>query len=250
MKKKIAPVPIMDDLFAPKKEAHPFSHRSIVITGNLIQSTNEIKNWINNLGGTIRQSVSKNINYIIIGDTPDPDEISLFSKLKYNGFHLKPIYQEDINRLQSGSYRVEDYCTESKTTKDLKISHSHIIDNLIKVDFLSRNPIASKELFFGNEFSGNRDRLLQMCGNLGAFSNNKLSDGIDICFLSDSTIRKLSVGETDDTIAYIENYYNTSDAINFGYNFIVESDFLESCYKRCVKFDDQVTLDLYKRYHE
>jgi len=73
MKKKIAPVPIMNDLFEPKKEAHPFSHRSIVITGNLIQSTSEIKNWIINSGGTIRPSVSKNTNYIIIGATIESD---------------------------------------------------------------------------------------------------------------------------------------------------------------------------------
>lgn len=68
--------------------------------------------------------------------------------------------------------------------------------------------------------------------------------------LSDSTVEKLKVGEKDETITCIENYYNNNKSIVFDFSFISESDILNFCQDRCEWCGDDLTMELYEKYME
>lgn len=110
------------------------------------------------------------------------------------------------------------------------------------------NIIATKELFFGKNFSGNIDLLRQITGNLGAFGDTDIYPETNICVLSDNTIELLSHGTKDETIAYIEDYYNNRNSITFDFSFLSESAILDYCRRRCEWCGDKITMSLYMKY--
>ena len=57
-------------------------------------------------------------------------------------------------------------------------------------------------------------------------------------------------GEKDETIRYIQDYYNNEKAIVFDFSFMSESDVLNVCRERCESCGDEVTMELYNRYIE
>lgn len=98
--------------------------------------------------------------------------------------------------------------------------------------------------------AGNRDAFLQITGNLGSTGDNSLCPETQICVLSDQTLEALKSGEKDETILYIQDYYNKNKAITFGLSFLSETDILDFCKAWCERFDDQSTAYYYRRYIE
>ena len=108
-----------------------------------------------------------------------------------------------------------------------------------------------KELFYGKGFAGNFDLFNQITGNLGAAGDNiQIYPETNIILLSDSTLSKLEKGEKDETIQYIQNYYNNNKSIVFDFKFLSESDVLNFCKERCERCGDELTMEMYERYME
>ena len=87
-----------------------------------------------------------------------------------------------------------------------------------------------------------------LVGNLGAFGDADIYPETNICVLSDNTIELLSLGTKDETIKYIEDYYNNRNSITFDFSFLSESTILDYCRRRCEWCGDEITMSLYIKY--
>ena len=224
--------------------SNPFYDRKIVVTGLFSIERLKLGKLLKSMGADINTTISKNTDYVLIGDAPGYKKIEKIKELKHNGFAIKEIYQSDLDNILSGKY--EEYYVDKGANKDLDFTYSHYLKN--KTEFNDHNIVASKELFYGKGFCGNFDIFNQITGNLGAFGDNTLYNDTNICVLSDSTIEQLKNGIKDETIIYIENFYNLNKSIKFNFLFLSENDILEFCKKRNDKFKDEITTDLYNKY--
>jgi DNA ligase (NAD+) len=81
------------DYISGKKEAKALEDLTIVITGTLPKPRNEVEDLIERLGGHVSSSVSKNTDYVIVGENPG-------SKLqKAQDFKVKTISYDELQKL-------------------------------------------------------------------------------------------------------------------------------------------------------
>lgn len=224
---------------------NPFFDRKVVITGVFEMDRKEIAKHLKSMGADIDSNITKRTNYVLIGADPGPAKIEKLDSLIHNGFNIRKIYEDDLLAILSGDW--EDYHSNKEVLKDLDFTYEHYSQHHLTFDGL-KNIIASKELFFGKALHGTPELFYQMTGNLGAFGNWTLDRNVNICILSDSTLEKLKKGVKDETIEYIQDFYNKNKSIVFGYEFMSESDILEYVRKRCDAYDDDVTRNLYNTY--
>ena len=61
---------ILNPTFTKKEEAleNPFKNKTVVITGSMSKSRNEIKEFLENLGAKVSSSVSKKTDFVIFGE--------------------------------------------------------------------------------------------------------------------------------------------------------------------------------------
>jgi len=71
-----------------------FTGRTFVITGTLSQPRNEIKAWIESLGGKVTGSVSRKTSYLVAGENPGGTK---FNKAQQLGVHI--IGEDELRRL-------------------------------------------------------------------------------------------------------------------------------------------------------
>ena len=227
---------------------HPFYDRKLVITGEFNIDRKELAKMLKSMGADIDTGISKKTNFVIIGQEPGPAKMEKLDKLIHDGFPIRRIYQDDLNRIFAGDY--DNYRVEKAVVKDLDFTFKHYEKHHISFEN-GRNVISLKELFYGKGFAGNFDLFNQITGNLGAAGDNiQIYPETNIILLSDSTLSKLKKGEKDETIQYIQNYYNSNKSIVFDFKFLSESDVLQFCKERCERCGDELTLDMYERYME
>ena len=111
------------------------------------------------------------------------------------------------------------------------------------------NFVVRREVYVGKGLRGREDCFFQMIGNLGGFANKDIYDDTDTCLLSDKSLLALRNGEPDDTLKFIQDYYD-KQAFPYvqDFVFITEQDFLNSVKWWCKVLDDDVTLTLYNKY--
>lgn len=225
---------------------NPFYNRKVVITGIFKYERKALAKRIKSMGADIDSNITKKTHFVIIGEEPGPAKIQKINKLTHDGYHIKKIYQEDLDNIFSGKY--EEYHVNIEAKKNIKLTYEHYLKHHLTFPN-DKNIIASKELFFGKGFAGDYNIFNQITGNLGAAGDNIcIYPETNICVLSNSTIQKLIDGVSDETIEYIENFYNSNKSIEFSLTFLSEQEILDFCKIRCDKCKDYVTLDLYNRY--
>lgn len=226
---------------------NPFYDRKVVITGVFDCDRKKLAAKLKSMGADIDVSITKRTHYVVIGKDPGPGKIQKIDKLIHDGYPIKALYQNDLDNIFSGKY--EGYCMEKEVKKNLKLTYEHYVKHHITFPDDCSNIIASKELFFGKGFEGDFNVFNQITGNLGAAGDNIcIYPETNICVLSNSTLQKLRDGVSDETIEYIENFYNSNKSIEFALTFLSEQEILDFCKVRCDKCKDSVTLDLYNRY--
>lgn len=226
---------------------NPFYDRKVVITGTFRIDRRELAKTLKRMGADLNTSISKHTNFVVIGEEPGPAKMQKIDKLIHDGYGIKKIYADDLERILQGEW--DDYKTDKENAKDLDFTYEHYEKHHVCFEG-KRNAIVSKELFIGKGFAPRLDCFMQIAGNLGAFANTELFPDINICVLSDATLEKLKNGEKDETILQIQDFYNKNKAISFDYRFMSESDILDWCKRRCDAIGDDVTLRLYNRYME
>lgn len=226
---------------------NPFYDRKVVITGEFSLERKELAKKLKAMGADIDTAITKKTNYVLVGSAPGPAKMDKIEKLIHDGFNIRKLSQSDIDAIFLGDW--EGYHAEKEVKKDLSLTYEHFLKHHITFE-LGYNIIASKELYYGNGFKGNFDLFNQITGNMGAAGDLEIYPETNICVLSDSTLDKLQKGEKDETILYIENYYNRNRSITFDFEFISESEILNYCKERCEQCGDEVTMELYEKYIE
>lgn len=224
---------------------NPFYDRKVVITGEFTQNRKIIAEQLKGMGADIDTSITKRTNYVLIGIDAGPVKLEKVDKLIHDGYNIRKLYQNDIDAIFAGDW--EGYHADKTNRKDLLLTYEHYIKHHLTFEN-DYNIIASKELFYGRGFKGNFDLFNQITGNLGAAGDLAIYPETNIIVLSDSTIENLEHGVADETIKYIQDYYNSNKSIVFAFAFLSESDILNFCKRRCDKCGDEVTLELYDKY--
>lgn len=224
---------------------NPFYDRSVVITGIFTIDRKKLGLKLKEMGADINTGVTKRTNYILIGEEPGMKKIEKTDKLIHDGYKIRKLYQKDIDLIFSGKW--EEYHVIKEIKKELDFTIEHY--NKHHIDFKNNiNIIASKELYYGGGFQGNIDLFKQITGNLGASGDNEIYPETNICVLSNSTIKELKQGNKDETILYLQNFYNNNKSITFDFQFISEGEILSFCKMRCEQYDDCITMELYNKY--
>lgn len=224
---------------------NPFYDRKVVITGVFNQDRKQLGTLLKNKGADVNNSISKFTHFVLIGKEPGKSKIDQIEKLTKNGFQIRKLYQEDLDKILNGDY--EGYYVDKEKKKDLNLTYDHFISHYLQFPN-GVNPIYGKELYFGNNCSKNLSSFLQLTGNFGAFGNTTLDTDINICVLSKATIDSLKTGKKDSTIHNIEEYYNSNKAVVFDFTFVSEDDILCYCKNRIDNTNDLISLELYNKY--
>lgn len=202
---------------------NPFYDRKVVITGTFSFDRRDLAIKLKKMGADVDTGITKKTNYVIIGDDPGYAKIEKLEKLLHDGYTIRKLSEMDIMRIFAGE--AEDFLTEKEVRKDLDFSYEHYSKNHIGWN----PPTYNVEMFWGKGFRKERFCIYQITGNYGNLGNWELSPDIQVCVLSDSTIEKLKLGIKDETIKYIENYYNKDKSTNFSFKFLSESDIISYC---------------------
>ena len=229
---------------------HPFFDKKVCFTGIFYSFAREdLRSYLESAGAKVVATISKNVHYVILGEKAGPSKMEQLAKLAFNGFAIRQLNEDDVVRIMKDKSCWDDYREELLPKKELHLTYEHYQKFHIETDG-TQNPIVSKELYFGKGLRERADCFYQMTGNLGAFGNWELSPDVQICVLSNQTLSRLKTGEEDETVKYIQDYYNSHRTITFDYQFLSEQDILDYVLKRCEAFDDDVTLALYNKYME
>lgn len=205
---------------------NPFFDRKIVITGDFTLARKEIAIILKKMGADIDSAISKRTNFVLVGQNPGPSKMELISKLRYDGFNIQTLNEENLIEILEGNH--EKYASEKEVRKELKITTEHIFGDKGRFEINNQvlNIFSMKEVFIGKELSSDRNCFYQMFGNLGASTNEELDSSIDVVVLSNKSIDRIRINEFDETINNIENIYNNNNAVNFKFQFISEVEFL------------------------
>lgn len=197
-------------------------------------------------GAEISPSVTKNVRYMFVGESPATKDMEEWEKLLHNGFRIPIGHKEEAARILAGD--IDWIVAMPEVRKALDFTMDHYRTHRVAFEGM-RNIIASKEIFYGKGFAGDFYLFGQLTGNLGAFGDNiQIYPETDMCLLSDSTLLKLENGEKDETICYIEDFYNKSSTVTFKYSFLSESEVLDYCERRCRECGDKLTMGILEKY--
>ena len=230
-----------------KIQDNPFYGKRIAYTGEFSINTRVLIKNLKAWGADLNNTISKATNLVLIGNNPNPQKIDKLETLLHDGFHIRKIYQDDLNKI----FRGEDwelYTTEKENIKALDFTFEHFNQHHFQFDEGVKNKIAGKELYFCEGFRKDKVAIQQITGNLAAWGNFSLSPQIQVFVLSNKTVKMLQNGEKDDNIRMIENYYNQNKTEKFDFSFMTEDDILNFAKLWCTTYNDKVLYSLYERY--
>ena len=198
----------------------PFSGRSVCLLGSIPKPTQQ---RILALGAEIKQGLSRNVHYVVVGKNASADSLEYLQQLAYNGYNPKVLSESDLEDILQGHY--SSYVVPEQITKDLHLTLRHYLDSRLSYEG-SMNPLYMKELYLPSDTEVSQTELYQMLGNRGIYANAYIDDTTDILVISNSSLRHLQEGQTDDTLRYIEQQYNQSRAQAFRFVMTSESELL------------------------
>ena len=236
-------------LFSTQKDIknNPFYDRRVAYTGSFSMESRALSKLLKQWGADVNNILSKSTRFVLVGNNPDPEKIQKLDTLQHDGFTIRRLSQEDLDRILQGE-NWEEFATSNEIVKDLDFTIEHFNQHHYTFDDGVRNNIAGKELYFCEGFRKDKYAISQITGNLAAWCNHMLSSQIQIFVLSNSTIEKLQRGEKDENIIMIQNYYNRNKSEKFDFSFMTEDDILNFAQLWIKTHNDNVLLSLYERY--
>ena len=182
----------------------PFYDRKVVITGDFMDRR-EMARKLKYMGADINSNITRRTHFVIIGDNPGPKKMETLNKLRFDGYAITTLYEEDLERIFEGNLNAKDF-VEKDVEKDLKITLEHITgpENSFKIELNRINLFSGKEIYVCKSIKS-RKRVNHLIGFLGAFTNSVLENDVNIILLSDYSIKNLENGIKDEDIEFIEN---------------------------------------------
>ena len=78
----------------------PFTKRSVCLLGSVPKS---LQQRIVALGAEIKQALSRNVHFVVLGKNPSSDSLAYLQQLAYNGFNPKVLNEDDLENLSLAS---------------------------------------------------------------------------------------------------------------------------------------------------
>ena len=202
------------------QQESPFSGRSVCLLGTIPKSTQQ-KILVH--GAEIKQGLSRNVHYVVVGKNASADSLEYLQQLAYNGYNPKVLSENDLENIFQGHY--SSYVVPEQIKKDLHLTLQHYLDSRLSFEG-SKNPLYMKELYLAPDTEASQTELYQMLGNRGVYANAYIDDTTDILVISNDSLRHLQEGKTDNTLRYIEKQYNQSRAQAFRFVMTSETELL------------------------
>lgn len=202
------------------QQESPFSGRSVCLLGSIPKS---IQQKILAQGAEIKQGLSRNVHYVVVGKNASSDSLEYLQQLAYNGYNPKVLSENDLENIFQG--HCSSYVVPEQIKKDLHLTLQHYLDSRLSFEG-GKNPLYMKELYLAPDTEMPQTELYQMLGNRGVYANAYIDDTTDILVISNDSLRHLQEGKTDDTLRYIEQQYNQSRAQAFRFVMTSETELL------------------------
>ena len=202
------------------QQATPFTGRAVCLLGTFRHTSKTLQQKLQALGADIKQGLSRNVHYVVLGNNVPADSQESLQQLVYNGYNPKVLGESDIESILQGHY--SPYTVPEQITKDLHLTLQHYLNNQFRYEG-SMNPLYMEELYLAPDVSAD---LYQMLGNRGVYANAYIDDTTDVLVISDASLKHLQEGTTDDSLRYIENWYNQSRAQAFRFTMTSEGELL------------------------
>lgn len=195
----------------------PFTKRSVCLLGSVPKS---LQQRIVALGAEIKQALSRNVHFVVLGKNPSSDSLAYLQQLAYNGYKPKVLNEDDLESILQGHYT--SYIVPEQISKDLHLTLQHYLNSRLSYEG-AMNPLYMKELFLPSDVP---TELYQMLGNRGIYANAYIDDTTDVIVISDNSLQHLKEETTDETLQYIEQQYNKSRAQAFRFVLTSEGELL------------------------
>lgn len=198
----------------------PFTNRSVCLLGSFSIATRPLQQKLQALGADIKPGLSRNLHYAVLGKDVPADTHERLRQLAYHGYCPKVLAESDLEDILRGHY--SPYIVPEQIKKDLHLTLQHYLNSRFRYEG-SENPLYMKELYLAPDVQAS---LYQMLGNRGVYANAYIDDTTDVLVISDSTLKHLQEGQTDETLHYIERQYNQSRAQAFRFVMTSEGELL------------------------
>lgn len=198
----------------------PFAGRAFCLLGSFRVAAKTLQQKLQTLGAEIKQGVSRNVHYVVLGKDVPASFLEQLKQLNYNGYNPKVLNENDLESILGGSY--SSYAVPEQISKSLHLTLQHYLDSRLSYEG-GMNPLYTKELYLAPD---TRPELYQMLGNRGIYANAYIDDTTDVLVVSDASLQHLQEGQTDDSLRYIEQQYNQSRAQAFRYVMTSEGELL------------------------
>lgn len=239
---------LFDDFNTPASIPSPFLGRRVVVTGTFSQSRQTLRSTLLKHGAAeVRyDKLQRGVHFLLAGENPVPDVISYWRLYVHDGYNIRRLSAEDLQRIQGGDYAA--YQMPEEMAKDLHLTHEHLywtapeISSLKETRQVSPVSLDSMDVLYGKEIFVHRSimesipQLAQALGCLGTYANIEMSDDIDFIL-----IPKDMPAEICDAV---EDYYNSSRSTMFNVPFVILEDLLSYLQERIQRFPDEVLSQL------
>lgn len=239
---------LFDDFNTPASIPSPFLGRRVVVTGTFSQSRQTLRNTLLKLGAAeVRyDKLQRGVHFLLSGENPVPDVISYWRLYVHDGYNIRHLSAEDLQRIQGGDYAA--YQMPEEMAKDLHLTHEHLywtapeISSLKETRQVSPVSLDSMDVLYGKEIFVHRSimesmpQLAQALGCLGAYASIEMSDDIDFILIPKDM--------PADICGAVENYYNSSRSTMFNVPFVILEDLLSYLQERIQRFPDEVLSQL------
>lgn len=239
---------LFDDFNTPASIPSPFLGRRVVVTGTFSQSRQTLRSTLLKLGASeVRyDKLQRGVHFLLSGENPVPDVISYWRLYVHDGYNIRRLSAEDLQRIQGGDYAA--YQMPEEMAKDLHLTHEHLywtapeISSLKETRQVSPVSLDSMDVLYGKEIFVHRSimesmpQLAQALGCLGAYASIEMSDDIDFILIPKDMPAEIC--------GAVENYYNSSRSTMFNVPFVILEDLLSYLQERIQRFPDEVLSQL------
>lgn len=201
----------------------PFTRRSVCLLGTFRISTKTLQKKLQVLGAEIKQGLSRNLHYAVMGRNVPADAMEHLQQLAFHGYQPKVLDENDLENILQGHY--SHYFVPEQTQKDLHLTIRHYLNARLNYDE-NENPLYMKELYLAPDTEVPQAELYQMLGNRGIYANAYIDDTTDAIVISNRSLQHLRDGQSDEFLRYIEQQYNKSRAQTFRFRLTSEGEIL------------------------
>lgn len=229
----------------------PLQGRRVAVTGQFAMGRQALRGMLLRLGATDVKfdKLQRNTHFLLVGEAPDTDVINYWRLYVHDGYNIRRLSPDDLERIKAGDYA--PYQVEEEVKKCVHLTREHLYWNAPAISGLRNvrrpSPLSLQDLdvLYGLEIYahplllGQYPELGQLVGCLGGYVNAEMADDTDCILMPEAMPREMCLA--------VEEYYNASRSQRFDTPFIVLEDLVAFLHRRLERIPDAVMADLMGR---